>query len=253
MRWDLLTTHRLAALDRTIPVLLPVAATEQHGAHLPLATDRLIGEHFAAELDRRIPEKILILPAVAVGCSDHHMDFAGTLSVRHATFWNYVRDIVESVLHHGFRRIVLLNSHGGNQGIGQVILEDLGSRFPEARLVLVTWWQLVRPELLELSESGPGGTGHACELETSLVEYLAPRLVSLALVRKGEHTPTFPWAEGDMLHGARASYYRTLKAMSPSGVFGDPTLASAMKGRCITELVVPALAELITDLHTYRP
>jgi hypothetical protein len=88
--WQSLTSKALARLDRSIPVVLPVAAVEQHGPHLPLATDRLIAEHFCRELDRELPDRVLILPTVAVGCSQHHMDFPGTLSVSHDGFMRYV-------------------------------------------------------------------------------------------------------------------------------------------------------------------
>ncbi|MGH7239461.1 MAG: creatininase family protein, partial [Candidatus Saccharimonadales bacterium] len=142
MIWDTLTSRELAEVDRNIPVLLPVAATEQHGPHLPLATDRLIVEYYANLLDAEVNESILILPSVDIGCSDHHMAFQGTLSLGHATFLSVVKDIVGSVLHHGFNKIILLNSHGGNQGILQVALEQLGYEHPDAHFVTTTWWVL---------------------------------------------------------------------------------------------------------------
>src|SRR5664279_2271764 len=159
MIWDQLTYRQIENLDRDIPVLLTVAATEQHGPHLPLATDRLIGEHFATELNARIPGSILVLPSVGIGCSGHHMGFAGTLSLSHATFASVVKDIIASVLQHGFYKIILLNSHGGNQGIGQVVLEQLGQENPKAHIVGVTWWVMAQESLREISDTGPGGTG----------------------------------------------------------------------------------------------
>ena len=77
MIWDQLTFQEIEQLDKNIPVLLTVAATEQHGAHLPLSTDRLIGEHFAMTLHQSISDKILILPVLGIGCSHHHMSFFG--------------------------------------------------------------------------------------------------------------------------------------------------------------------------------
>src|SRR5690606_7602377 len=94
MRWERLTTAEIAALDRSIPVLLNIAAIEQHGPHLPLDTDARIGAHFLDELDRRLHERVLILPPVVVCASEHHMDFPGTLTVRHATLLAYVTDIL---------------------------------------------------------------------------------------------------------------------------------------------------------------
>ena len=123
MIWDQLTSPEIDALGRRIPVVLPIAATEQHGSHLPVATDRMIGAHFAHQLHLAMPDQVLILPAVGIGCSKHHMDFTGTLTLSHETFILQVEEIVQSVIHHGFSSIILLNSHGGNQGVGQVLVE----------------------------------------------------------------------------------------------------------------------------------
>ena len=249
MIWDQLNYGQLQRLDKRIPVVLPAAATEQHGPHLPLATDRLIGEHFAAALDAAMPDRVLILPAVGIGCSGHHMDFAGTLSLRHATFAAVVNDIIASVLHHGFSRIMILNSHGGNQGIVQVLVEENGQMYPTAHIVGVTWWVIAREALKGISETGAGGTGHACEFETSLMESIADHLVDQQEIRKGTHVAGAAWAEGDMLRGAGAAYYRSMREMTSNGVFGDPTAASAEKGRRITAAVTAALREVVTDLY----
>ena len=249
MFWDQLNYRQLEKLDKNIPVLLTLAATEQHGPHLPLATDRLIGEHFAAELNAAMPDTILILPAMGIGCSGHHMGFAGTLSLSHSTFASVVKEIIASVLQHGFNKIILFNSHGGNQGIGQVILEQLGQQYPEAHIVGVTWWVIASALLKEITETGPGGTGHACEFETSLMEVIAGDLVDRTQIQKGANTPSFAWAEGDMLRSPKASYYRSFRSMTSNGIFGDPTLASVEKGNRITAVVVNALQSVATDLY----
>ena len=248
MLWDQLTSPELYALDRKIPVVLPIAATEQHGPHLPLATDRMIGEHFCHQLHLHMPEKVLILPAVAVGCSEHHMDFAGSLTFRHETYLKLVEDLLHAVIYNGFHKILILNSHGGNQGIGQVILEKVGKRYPKRKLVLATWWRLAHESLSQITESGRGGVGHAGEFETSLMMLIKPDLVQTAKLEKGQNVPTYNWAEGDMLRGAKAGFYRTMKQMTPNGVYGDPTVASAEKGQRITKAVVDALGELVGDL-----
>lgn len=250
MIWDQLTSKQIAALDKSIPVLLNIAATEQHGAHLPVATDRLIGEYFSGLLNKEIGEKVLILPIVSVGCSDHHMEFSGTLSLSHNTFGAVVKDVIQSVLHHGFFNIILLNSHGGNQGIMQVIIEQLGFANPGAHIIGATWWNLAKAELCKITETGPGGTGHACEFETSLMKVIAPELVQESLIQKGANVDTFAFAQGDMLQGPQVSYYRTMKAMTPNGVFGNPLKASAEKGVLIGACVTAALKQLVNDVHS---
>ncbi|MEX0288324.1 MAG: creatininase family protein [Flavobacteriaceae bacterium] len=248
MIYDELTTLQIAQLNKELPLILVLAATEQHGPHLPLATDRLIGEHFARSLHELIPDKVIVLPAVSVGCSEHHMDFPGSLTLRHETFMQQVEDLVTSVAHHGFKNVILLNSHGGNQGVGQLLVEKLGYRYPNIKIALLTWWKFVGKELVELNESGPNGTGHAGEFETSLMLLIAPHLVKTDLIEKGKHSETFSWAKGDMLHGPQVSLYRSIKEITANGVYGDPSYATKEKAKRITEVVVNGLQKIVNDL-----
>ena len=248
MIYDELTSPQIAKLDKKISLVMVLAATEQHGAHLPLATDRLIGEHFASTLHQQLPDRVLLLPTVSVGCSEHHMDFPGSLTLTHETFISQVEDIVRSVIAHGFTNILLLNSHGGNQGVGQILIEKLGKNHSEANILLATWWKLNRDALVVLNESGVGGTGHAGEFETSLMLLIAPHLVHVEKLEKGLHNKTFPWAEGDMLYPPKVSYFRTMKEMTSNGVYGDPGYGNKEKGEQITTLVVDNLKQIVTDL-----
>lgn len=252
MYWDQLTSGQLAALDKQTPVLLNIAAIEQHGAHLPVATDRMIGEYFSYLLNQQIGDKILILPIVAVGCSDHHMGFCGTLTLSHTTFASVVKEMIQSVLNHGFYNIILLNSHGGNQGIMQVIIEQLGYANPNAHILGASWWNVAKEELLKITETGPGGTGHACEFETSLMKVIAPKLVHDSLIKPGANVWAFPAVDGDLLTGPKVSFYRTMKELTPNGVYGDPTTSSAEKGIRIGECVVAALKQLVSDIYNLK-
>jgi creatinine amidohydrolase len=250
MKWELLTTDKLAAISRELPVVMNIAAIEQHGPHLPLATDSLVGEHFLSRIDERLPADVLVLPQLKVGCSAHHMDFVGSLTVRHETMLSYVVDVLDSVAQHGFHKLVLFNSHGGNEAIGRVVLEKWGAANPHARVFMMTWWRVAARELAKIQESGFGGVGHACEFETSLLEYFAPHLVEGTQIREANLQPTFPWAESDMLNAPCAQLYRSMKEISGgSGVVGQPTYASAGKGKRISDLVVDALATMLRDIR----
>ena len=249
MNWDQLTRPDIDVLDRNIPVILPVAAIEQHGLHLPLATDRMIVEFFCQQLNQDIPEKVLILPVMSVGCSEHHMDFPGTLTLQHDTFQQQAEDILGSVAAHGFKNLLIYNSHGGNLAISQVIVEHFGHRHPACRIVLATWWKIVADALFELNETGEGGVGHAGEFETSLMMLIAPDLVHHDKIEEKKNQQSFDWANGDMLRGPRASLYRSMKAMTPIGVFGDVRKHSAEKGQKITDLAVEGLRKIVLDLH----
>jgi creatinine amidohydrolase len=249
MRWETLTTNEVAALDRDIPVVLNVAAIEQHGPHLPLETDAVIGDHFLQALEQKLGKQVLILPQVKICCSEHHMDFAGTLSVRHETFLAYVGDILESVARHGFRNIVLFNSHGGNQAVGQVLLETFGTKHRDCRVAFLTWWRLAAKELGAIRESAFAGINHACEFETSLMLLGAPESVRTKLVSGMSYVETHDWANADMILPARGALFRSMHEMSGgTGVVGDPSLATREKGQAITAAVVEQLAHVVETI-----
>ncbi len=248
MYWDQLTSPQIDSYNRSTPVILPISATEQHGAHLPLATDRMIGDHFCQKLNEQIPEEVLILPNISVGCSEHHTDFAGSLSVQHVHFINQLTDISNCVVKYGFKNILVFNSHGGNQAVGQTFMETFGYRNPEVRIAMATWWRIALGQLAVLNESGKGGCGHAGEFETSLMLVIAPELVQMKLAAAKTNVPTFDWAEGDLLYGSEASLYRTMKEMTPSGVYGDPQFATRDKGLKITNIVTDKLKKIVQDL-----
>ena len=252
MIWDHLTTTDFEQIDRSTPVLLPISATEQHGPHLPLATDRIIGEHFCRRLNEAIPDDMLLLPSISIGYSEHHMDFAGTLSINHSTAIQQAEKILASCHRHGFRNFIIFNSHGGNQGWSQVLTEKIGGKFPTANLVLVTWWKLAAQTLLDISTTGAGGVGHAGEFETSLLLHINPNLVDQENIPRKANTKTFDWAEMDMLRSPSAALYRTMKQMTPTGVFGDATQSTAEKGKNISDMVVDQLKQIVVDLKQHR-
>jgi len=250
MIWDQCTSSEMAGADRSTVVILPLAATEQHGPHLPLATDRLIAEGICVALEASVGDRILVLPCPPVGYSMHHRGFAGTLSVTHQQLIGTAASMLGCVLEDGFKNVLILNAHGGNIALGGVLLESLGESFPGARLAFTSWWQAAGEALHAISESGPGGTGHACEFETSLLLHLHPGLVRIDQIAAGTNCPTFPWAESDMLAGPVVRLQRTFSQMTANGVFGDPLLASAAKGEAILREVVKALVPVIADLGT---
>lgn len=247
--WERLTFARLDALDRDIPVVLPLGAVEQHGPHLPLATDRLVAEHLCARLDAELGDGVLTLPPVAVGHSEHHRGFRGTLSVRHNTLLDQINDIGTCVLEDGFRNLVLLNAHGGNEGIAQVALEQLGARWPGRRIVRTTWWRVAAEELTAISETAPGGVGHACELETSVLLFAYPDLVDLAAAPVRTNEPAFAWDTADMLRPSNATLYRSFADIAETGVFGEPRAATAQKGKAISDAVTVRMAALVRSLR----
>jgi creatinine amidohydrolase len=254
MRWEDLTSMEIGGVDRATPVIVNLAAIEQHGPHLPVSVDATIGGFFLDELDNKLGAHVLVLPQIKVCCSAHHMDYPGTLSVRHETLAAYVVDILSSVAAHGFRNIVMLNSHGGNQAIALVILQKFGNQHPGCRIVLLTWWNMVAKELAAVRESAVGGLGHACEFETSLMMHCAPGSVRTDLIGGRSNVSAYPWANTDLLVSGRGVLYRSMKDISGgTGVVGDPSLASAEKGKEITRIVVEQLASIVESLRCGPP
>jgi creatinine amidohydrolase len=253
MIWEKLTHVEFAALDRNIPAVINIAAVEQHGPHLPVDVDCQIGQHFCDRIDAALQDKVLILPQIKVCCSQHHMDFPGTLTVSHATFLAYLSDILESALAHGFRNIFILNSHGGNQAIGRVAVESLGPRViaADGQLAFASWWDVASTDLKELNVSGPQGVGHACEFETSLMQLIDPEIVKGSEIGGMSYDSYRPWADGDMLRAPSVNVYRTMKSISGgTGTVGNPSFATAEKGQEISDVVVARLVEILIDFRS---
>ena len=244
MIWDNLTTEETKKISKTTPVIVLLCATEQHGPHLPLSTDRLIGEHFLHELNRLMEKEVILLPVIPIGCSEHHMDFSGSLTFKHATFKTLVEEMVESMVVHEFKNFLFLNSHGGNQGIGQVILETLGNKYSDCQFSLITWWKIAGDELKKINESGSGGTGHAGEFETSLMLHIAPKLVREQHVKPVTNQQFDPLV-GDMINAPKFSYFQTIKQISANGVVGNPSFSTKKQGEKISQIVTSKLVELI--------
>ena len=177
------------------------------------------------------------------------MDFAGTLTVRHDTFIRQVGDWCRCVARHGFRNILILNSHGGNQGAGTVVLEKFGVRHPECRIAFASWWNIANAALSRIVESGPGGTGHAGELETSLMLLIAPELVDEEAIQPKANISSYDWAEGNLLSSPSASLYRTFKQRTSNGAMGEPASGTPGKGKRVTEAVTGVLKNIIFDMR----
>jgi creatinine amidohydrolase len=176
------------------------------------------------------------------------MDFGGTLTFKHSTFKKIIKEIVECMIFHGFKNFIFLNSHGGNQGIGQVILETLGNKFQHCHFNLITWWKLANQELKKMNDSGPGGTGHAGEFETSLMLFIAPELVHKDKIISPSNQKFDPLI-GDMINPPSISYFQTIKKMSPNGVVGNPDVSSIKKGEKISNVIITKLVNLVKNLN----
>jgi creatinine amidohydrolase len=213
-----------AAVDSGLDTaIFAIGSTEQHGPHLPLLTDTLIGEALCERVAHAIGGAV-IAPAIAVGLSGIHMDFPGSLTVDASVVRGTVTGYCDSLARHGFTRIVAVPSHGGNFAIVQETIAGLAAATSAARFVTFTDWPSLRDAFVDiLAKDGmtldaPGL--HAGEVETSIMLYLHPALVQMALAQRG-----FTGSPD-----SSRPYSTSIAEASPIGVLGDPRVASAARG-----------------------
>ncbi|MFB6281354.1 MAG: creatininase family protein [Haloferacaceae archaeon] len=218
--------------------LVPVGSTEQHGPHLPLATDHLIAEAFASEAAERTG--YLRTPTVDVGVSPHHRQFHGTMWADAPEFRDYVESVTRNLAYHGIDRVVYVNAHGGNV----THLREVGRRLrDDGTLYAIEWmWNESIPDLVDdlFERQGP----HGGPKETALIQHLRPDLVHddrLADARDGGIADLSAY-DGTRKHGAR-TFYDAIDN-TDNGVLGDQTDATAAKGERLFEAAAGQLAEL---------
>jgi len=245
MNWQELRSPELRSLSRDTLLVVPTASIEQHGPHLPVGTDSYIAEAFASALDREFEGRLLILPVQRLGCSEHHMAFPGTLTLQHETFEGVILEVLDSMVRQGFRRFLILNSHGGNQAIGGVTAEKAAQRWTDTQVVFTSWWRVAAERLKNLVEGEFPSVGHACEFETSLMLALHPDLVNMALAVDDGLPPRAEPLQHDLLSGPAAALAIPMHRLTQHGVYDRPTLAKAEKGRRILQETVAALRDLI--------
>jgi creatinine amidohydrolase len=245
-----MTWQEIDALDRSTVVVATFGAMEQHGTHLPLETDALIGHEIARRLDEACAGRLLILPTQWVGLSLHHMSFSGTLTASVDTYLAMTFDLLGSVAQAGFQKIMVLNSHGGNVSALDLVLTKCREQYPKTRMVGVTYWNAAAAQLSALRESPVGGMGHACELETSLVLAVRPDLVRGEHVSPDGRQAVSEFLGKDMLVGGSVSISRHFSEISEHGAVGDPRTASAEKGERFFEVIVTRLAKLVSEIES---
>jgi creatinine amidohydrolase len=217
----------VAALSKDIPVIVPIAAVEQHGRHLPVFTDSMLLGEVVRRAAERLGDRVVWAPLLWLGNSHHHMEFPGTLSATPRTYLDVLGDLMDDLVAHGFRRLVLLNGHGGNIVPGAQAVFEMRQRHRQRTdllLLSTTYWTLGgKPNEVD-HRIGQKRMGHACEWETSMILCLAPHLV-------GDLARVEPVAFGVPFDPATRGWIT--KDRSPEGHIGDPRSASAEKGETL--------------------
>ena len=215
------------ALSRDCPVVIPIAALEQHGRHLPLFTDSLLLGEVVRRASEPLQGTVLFTPLMWLGNSEHHLDFPGTMTASPRGYLDLLNDLVENFLLHGFRRIVLLNGHGGNMVPAQQALFEVRQRHRRRQdllLAATTYWTLGGQPWRNDASIHQRQMGHACEFETSMMLVIRPDLV-------GDIGRTQPVEFGQGFDPAHRAWIT--KDRSPEGHIGFPHLATAAKGETL--------------------
>jgi len=251
VEWRKLRADELRELARQDGmVIVPIGALEQHGPHLPVEVDATLGEQVALRAARLIDARggrVAVLPMLWTGISEHHMSFGGTISLDLPTFAAVVEGICRSLVRHGFKRIVLLNSHGGNDNALRTLTDELTPKLG-VPIVQTTYWEAAAEEIGAILETQPN-VQHACEAETAMMLAVRPDLVAKDRIRlaKVNRTP-----DAEEIVGRGVYRWRTLAAMAASGVVGNPEAATAEKGERLLAAIAGALAAKLAHAELWR-
>jgi creatinine amidohydrolase len=243
--WKELTWEDLNALAaKNAVVVLPVASMEQHGPHLPVGVDTILCEGVckaAAEI-AAVSTPVVVAPTLWCGMAEHHVAFGGTFTFDIPTYRTVLIAFLKSIERAGFRKVAIVNGHGGNMSALNAFLPDF-ARETSLRLYATTYFMLATEAMRPFLDR-QNGVRHACEVETSMMMVLASATV------KHDRLPD---AHGPMFNDTREvlapdwQQFRSLKDYTPCGVIGDARTATPEKGKKIIEACARALAAKLSD------
>jgi creatinine amidohydrolase len=251
--WQDMSSEEFAKLDAArVIAVLPVAAIEQHGPHLPVSTDACINRGVLARALELMPDDlpVTILPMLPVGKSNEHLAFPGTLSLSAETLIRVWTEVGEGVARSGIRKLVLFNSHGGQLQIMDIVARDLRVRL--AMMVVAYSWYAggLPPGLFDDAEIKHGI--HAGAIETSMMLHLRSDLVRMDLAQ--EFSPLMRELAADYRHLSPTGAGRLAwmaQDLHPSGACGDARDADAERGRALIEHAALTLIALLREVDRY--
>ena len=245
MRFHDLTWPLLRQVNREQTVVLaPIAACEQHSRHLPTYTDTLCVTAVAEGVEQRLVDRVLLLPTLWLGASHHHLPFGATLSVDVDVHVTMLCELLTPLLKDGYRRIMLLNGHGGNIDTFHVALRKLQPSYRHCHLTGASYWELAETELAAIAAGPRKQVGHACEIETSMNLALRPELVRKPEI-ENDCRPDDPALRG--LYLAEDMEQRTDR-----GAVGYPESATVEKGRRFIQAAIERTTQVVEAL-LHRP
>jgi creatinine amidohydrolase len=258
MHYGELTWPELRAqADADKVVVFPIGSLEQHGHHLPLLTDSMIGGEIARRAEAELGDAALFLPMLWVGSSHHHLPFA-TVSLSATLYVEVIKEMLTCIIAAGFRRIFILNAHGGNETPGTLALQQLHlQRYkdtPNLFMAFSSWFGGVAGKQIAHIESlAQKHVTHACELETSAILRIRPTLVHMGLAR-GANTmyPSQFWVP-DSAGPSRVMVGTSFDQITQTGALGHPELATADKGEEILATATREIVAFVREFATWQP
>lgn len=236
-------------------VVVPLGSLEQHGHHLPMLTDSMIGAEIARRAEAELGEAALFTPMLWIGASDHHLGFPGTLSLSNDVYVSVLVDLLESLIRAGYRKILLLNAHGGNILPGRMALYDVQLRHLEKKdlwLTFATWFTIAAEQIAALEPLDQKAVTHACELETSMILHLRPELVDLNAAT-GTNIPfESAFYVPDFRAPGRVDVARSFAQLSATGAFGHPESATPEKGVLLYETAAREVVAFVREFAAWN-
>jgi creatinine amidohydrolase len=233
-------------------VILPVGQTEQHGYHAPLSTDTLIIEAIGRGTAQAVPEQAVCLPVFPYGVSTHRRSFPGTFNVGGRAFEDFWLAVVDTLMGGGFTRFYLMSGHGGNLSFLVNVVKYAGEKYPQI-FCATAFLYLSGPQSVAALEakrqSGLGGMGHACELETSLILHLRPELIHLERAVDETDFVTTPSYYMDWIEGGALTANPPWEDDTRTGAYGAGSLGTAEKGKFWLEAAIAEKVEHVAEIH----
>jgi creatinine amidohydrolase len=239
-----MTWEEVAEALKTVQLaIIPIGAHEQHGPHMVESCDAVLAEKMAIKLGEKLFPYALVTPTVNMGVSTHHLNFPGTISLKPTTLIAILKDIISSLKHHGIKKFLFLNSHGGNQST----LNVASTILTEEMNVEIYYAKTTASAKKAISDFITSPLfGHSCEREVSEALYLAPHLIRLDKLTKGDIQQTGKWKHlrpGNPIQG----HYQ-YEEMTSNGCIGDATKASREIGEKIVEEALENLTKELRQL-----
>ena len=243
-----MTREEIRDLAPQAVAVLPTAAIEQHGPHLPIITDTLICGTVAEQASQAASEqghRTVVAPVFCYGSSHHHRPFPGVLSLRSSTYMDAVTEVLEGLVLAGFSKLVVLNGHGGNADPNGVVSLDFPNRLGhDVMIACANYWDVARSGLVEQGLiKGERIPGHAGQFETALVSALRPDLAKLAALNTKRSAEPEKSALFTPLAGAVVQRHGTW--FRQGGFTDDPTQGTSELGRGMLKLIIRTVAEFL--------